>query len=136
MNSNNPFPAPSDNGTAPLKLPELNTKLLNDDEVAQLLRDIELCAEITEIIPKFIAQGHVPETAAITLAEARALLGARAVRGLQIRYRYQCVDWWDTLMLVRDSFRLVRIRHDFSEKAISPDAVPPPAQMPNDAESR
>ena len=31
MNSTNPFPAPSDNGAAPLNLPELNTKLLNDD---------------------------------------------------------------------------------------------------------
>ena len=114
MNSNDSFPAPSDNGTAPLKLPELNTKLLNDDEVTQLLRDIELCAEITAIIPKFAERGHVPETAAITLAEARTLLSARAVRGLQIRYRYENADWWDTLMLARDSFRLVRIRHDFS----------------------
>ena len=125
MNSNNPVPAPSDNRTAPLQLPELNTKLLNDDEVTQLLRYIELCAEITEIIPKFAAYGHVPETGAITLAEARTLLAARAVRGLQIRYRYQDVDWWDTLMLVRDSFRLVRIRHDFSQSAISAGAVPP-----------
>ena len=125
MNSNNPFPAPSDNGAAPLQLPELNTKLLNDEEVMQLLRDIELCAEITEIIPKFVAHGHVPEAGAITLAEARALLAARSVRGLQIRYRYQNVDWWDTLMLVRDGFRLVRIRHDFSQTPNSPGAVPP-----------
>lgn len=125
MNSNNPFPAPPDNGTTPLSLPELNTKLLSNDEVAQLLRDIELCAEVTEIIPKFAAHGHVPATASLTLAEARALVAARAVRGLQVRYRYESADWWDTLMLVGDNFRLVRIRHDFSQTAMPPGDVPP-----------
>ena len=118
MNSETPIPPPPPE-EAPLKLPDLNTTLLDAAQVEQLLRDIELCTQITEIIPKFATRGHVPETAALTLAEARSLLASRAVRGLQLRYRHDDADWWDTLMLVGDHFRLVRIRHDFSAPASS-----------------
>lgn len=107
------FPAPLPD-EPPLKLPELNRTLLDAAQVEQLLRDIEACTQITEIIPKYAARGHVPDTAAVTLAQARELLTARAVRGLQLRYRYEDADWWDTLMVVGEQFRLVRIRHDFA----------------------
>ncbi len=113
MNSETPIPPPPAD-EAPLKLPDLNTTLLDAAQVEQLLRDIELCAQITEIIPKFAARGHVPDTAAVTITQARELLAARSVRGLQLRYHYEGADWWDTLMLVGDQFRLVRIRHDFN----------------------
>ena len=115
MKPEEPIPPPPED--APLKLPDLNTTLLDAAQVDELLRDIELCARITEIIPKFAARGHVSDTATVTLAQARELLAARAVRGLQLRYRYEDADWWDTLMLVGDQFRLVRIRHDFSAKS-------------------
>lgn len=111
MNSETPIPPPPQE--PPLKLPDLNMALLDAAQVEQLLRDIEACAQITEIIPKFAARGQVPDTASVTLAQARELLVARAVRGLQLRYRYENADWWDTLMLAGDQFRLVRIRHDF-----------------------
>ena len=113
MNSEAPIPPPPPE-EAPLKLPDLNMTLLDADQVEQLFRDIELCGQITEIIPKFAARSHVPDTAGITLDQARELLATRAVRGLQLRYRYEEADWWDTLMLIGDQFRLVRIRHDFS----------------------
>lgn len=96
-----------------LKLPDLNTTLLDAGQVEQLLRDIELCAQLTEILPKYAAREHVPDAAVLTLDQARELLATRAVRGLQLRYRHEGADWWDTLMLVGDRFRLVRIRHDF-----------------------
>jgi hypothetical protein len=118
MNPETPIPPPPAD-EAPLKLPDLNLTLLDEAQVGQLLRDIELCAQITEVIPKYAARGHVPDTAAITLAEARGLLAARAVRGLQLRYRYEDADWWDTIMVVGDQFRLVRIRHDFSGETTS-----------------
>ena len=51
---------------------------------------------------------------ALTLADARRLLEERAVRGLQIRYRYDGADWWDTLMVLPEGWRLVRIRHEFA----------------------
>jgi hypothetical protein len=114
MNPETPPPPPPPPEDPPLKLPDLNLTLLDSAQVDQLLRDIELCAQITEIIPKFAARGQVPDSAAITLPQARELLATRAVRGLQLRYRYEDADWWDTLMLSGDQFRLVRIRHDFS----------------------
>jgi hypothetical protein len=101
----------------PAKLPELNMTLLDAAQVEQLLRDIEAGTQITQIIPKYAARGHVPDTASVTLAQARELLATRAVRGLQLRYRYEDADWWDTLMLVGEQFRLVRIRHDFTAGA-------------------
>lgn len=115
MNSETPIPPPPDE--PPVKLPELNMTLLDPEQVEQLLRDIEACTQITEIIPKYAARDHVPDTAAVTLAQARELLTSRAVRGLQLRYRYQDADWWDTLMLAGEQFRLVRIRHDFTAPA-------------------
>lgn len=117
MNPETPIPPPPED--APLRLPELNTTELDAAQVEQLLRDIEVCTQITEIIPKYAVRGHVPDTASVTLAQARELLAARAVRGLQLRYRYENADWWDTLMVVGDLFRLVRIRHDFSADAHS-----------------
>ena len=118
MNPETPIPPPPPE-EAPRKLPDLNRTLLDAAQVDQLLRDIELCTQITDIIPKFAARSHVPDTAAITLAQARELLATRAVRGLQFRYRYEDADWWDTLMLIGDQFRLVRIRHDFSAEGVS-----------------
>ena len=99
---------------APSELPALHTTMLDARQVEQLLGDIEACTELVEILPKYAAQGYVPERAKVTLTEARALLASRAVRGLQLRYRYDGADWWDTLMLAGDRYRVVRIRHDFA----------------------
>lgn len=102
------------NETATPALPELHSSSLDDTQVAQLLADIEVCTELTEILPKFGAQQRVPDTAAVTLAQAREWLATRVVRGLQLRYRYDGADWWDTLMQDGDRYRIVRIRHDFA----------------------
>ena len=109
-----PIPdSPEDN--QPPKLPDLNQATLDWPGVETLLRDIEACTEITEIISKFAAQGYVPEADTVTLADARRMLSGRSVRGLQIRYRYEGAEWWDTLMVVGQEYRLVRIRHDFGQ---------------------
>ena len=99
--------------TTPAELPALHTTLLDAAQVEQLLNDIETCTELAEILPKYAAQGHVPDRAGVTLTEARTLLASQAVRGLQLRYRYDGADWWDTLMLAGDRYRVVRIRHEF-----------------------
>ena len=97
-----------------LLLPELRSSTIDLAEVERLLNDIEACAQITEIIPKQSAQGYAPETGTLMLDDARQLLRARTVRGLQIRYRHDGAYWWDTLMVVGQNFRLVRIRHEFA----------------------
>lgn len=111
MNSSTPA------DTSPLAaspaLPALHTGTLDAEQVNQLLDDIEACTELVEILPKHAARGQVSDTAAVSLAEARTLLAMRAVRGMQLRYRHDGADWWDTLMLVGDQYRVVRIRHEF-----------------------
>ena len=107
-----PIP-PADQDGAP-KLPDLNQATLDWAGVEVLLRDIAACTQVTEIIPKALAQGYVADGVALTLADARRLLEERAVRGLQIRYRYDGADWWDTLMVLPEGWRLVRIRHEFA----------------------
>lgn len=102
---------------APPQLPALHTTVLDAAQVEQLLRDIEACTELVEILPKYSAQGCVPNVAGVSLAEARTLLATRAVRGLQLRYRYEGADWWDTLLAAGEGWRVVRIRHDFGAEA-------------------
>jgi hypothetical protein len=98
---------------APPQLPALHTTVLDAAQVEQLLSDIEACTELVEILPKYAAQGRVSDAAGVSLAEARTLLATRAVRGLQLRYRYEGADWWDTLIMAVEGYRVVRIRHDF-----------------------
>lgn len=105
---------PNNTEAALPELPALHATTLEFAQVEQLLTDIEVCTELQEILPKYAAQGHVLETGQVTLAQARELLSTRAVRGLQLRYRYEGADWWDTLMQDGDRYRIVRIRHDFA----------------------
>ena len=94
-------------------LPDLHQAVLDTATVEQLFHDIESCAQLAELIPKYAAHGYVPPDAALTAAEARSLLLTRQLRALQLRYRYDGADWWDTLQVLPDGFRLVRIRHEF-----------------------
>ena len=107
-------PIPPAEETGAPKLPDLNQATLDWAGVEALLRDIAGCAQVTEIIPKAAAQGYVTDGVTLSLVDARRLLEERAVRGLQIRYRYDRADWWDTLMVLPEGWRLVRIQHDFS----------------------
>ena len=84
----------------------MHSSSLDDSQVAQLLADIVVCTELTEILPKFAVQQRVPDTASATLAQAG--------NGSQLRYRYDGADWWDTLMQDGQRYHIVRIRHEFS----------------------
>jgi hypothetical protein len=110
-------PIPPAEEAGALKLPDLNQATLDLPGVEALLRDIAACTQVTEIIPRAAAQGYVTDGVALTLADACRLLEERAVRGLQIRYRYDGADWWDTLMVLPEGWRLVRIRHDFTTES-------------------
>lgn len=95
-------------------LPELQQAQFDATELERLLCDIAACTQITEILPKYSATGHVPENAALTLEDGRRLLLEGAARAVQFRYRFQNADWWDTVMaLPGGQFRLVRIQHHF-----------------------
>ena len=95
------------------RLPELVDLAISLPDLEQLLGDVEVFGELPEVIPKFRAKGYVPETPSLTLAQAGPLLRNRTVRGLQLRYRFNGADWWDTIMVVGEIYRLVRIRREF-----------------------
>ena len=100
----------------PDTLPDLQQSVLDPDTLEQLFSDLSSLTEILEFIPKAAAAGYLEDKHhKITLDEARELLLSSSTRGLQIRYRYQGSQWWDTLLPDSESkgFRIVRIQHDF-----------------------
>jgi rhamnogalacturonyl hydrolase YesR len=101
------------NPATPRALPELHGATLRMDQVHDLLDDIAACTELLKILPKYAVTERVPDRAALTLDQAAELLRSRAVRGLQLRYRYEGAVWCDTLMQANEGYRIVRIRHDF-----------------------
>jgi hypothetical protein len=94
-------------------LPDLNQAELDWSGVEALLRDIDALAQVTEIILKLGPRQMVADAAALTLVQTREILRQRSARAVQIRYRYDGADWWDTLMLLPECWKLVRVRHVF-----------------------
>lgn len=93
-------------------LPELQQATLDRETLADLFRDVELAAELISVTRKDGAEDRAAEQE-LGLAEAHRLLASGATRGVQLRYRFQGVQWWDTLIGTPQGVRLVRIRHDF-----------------------
>lgn len=92
-------------------LAELSGGLLEAPLLERLFADLAAEAEILAILCKGGARDRGTGVAP-NLAEARALLTAGTVRGVQIRYRWQQAEWWDTLMCTPEGIRLVRMRQD------------------------
>ncbi len=96
-------------------LPDLHTAELDAHGLNALLADIAALGEVTEIIPKQAAREQVTDGATPLALDDVPGLFAKGARGVQIRYRFEGAEWWDTLMaLPGGAFRLVRIQHDFS----------------------
>ncbi|ADE53090.1 hypothetical protein [Coraliomargarita akajimensis] len=100
--------------TGQLQLPELTQTELDPETFHSLFTDLASCTEILAVIPK-AGPGYVaPKT--ISLTEGQHLLISEQVRGLQIRYRYQGDEWWDTLISDGSSIRLTRIKQAFQSE--------------------
>lgn len=95
-----------------MRLPELNQAVLDPETLDQLFRDIARCTQVLEVIPRFSRQQLV-EHCSISLQQGRKLLRSGEARAIQLRYRYEEAEWWDTLIREREGVRIVRIRHDF-----------------------
>ena len=92
-------------------LPELHQSTLDTATLEALFADLEACTEILAVLPK-AGPGHTqPEN--ITLAEGKARLLAGQLCGLQIRYRYQGEEWWDTLIHRGDTIQITRIQQNY-----------------------
>jgi hypothetical protein len=96
-------------GPESFRLPELTQAVLDQTTLDRLFDDIAGCTRLLDVTVKLSANRMVPQER-VTLEEARALLDARAVRGVQLRYLYDGGEWWDTLIATPDGVRVVRIR--------------------------
>lgn len=92
-------------------MPALEEGTLDAASLEALLRDVGACAELLEVILKGSARGHAASAGA-DLAAARDALTARGCRAAQLRYRYAGVEWWDTILVLPDGWKVVRIRQD------------------------
>lgn len=106
---------------------ELHEALLDADTLSRLFEDIALLAELHEVTVKGARFQHSSQNAPqinndgpMQLEEARSLLTSGAVRAVQVRYRFDSAEWWDTLLNVPGGVRLVRIRHVWSDVTPSP----------------
>ncbi|WNG35012.1 hypothetical protein F0U60_16320 [Archangium minus] len=91
-------------------LPQLQDALLDSETLEQLLRDIQRCAVVQEVLLKGGAVERVSGTP-VSLAEAMEALRQERVLGVQIRYWFDGSNWWDTLMRTPNGIRLIRIEH-------------------------
>lgn len=88
---------------------KLQEAILDEPTLDRLFSDLELDGELLEIVYKGAPEEHAAEPGASELAKARAALRERRVFGVQLRYLHGDIEWWDTLMVVPQGVRLVRI---------------------------
>ncbi len=86
----------------------LHQGVLDAPRLAELFADLAEYAEITAILLKGGAAQYAGEQE-VTLAQAHAQLAAGAVRGAQIRYRFEGRAWCDTLLHGPGGLRVVRM---------------------------
>ncbi|MDQ8202416.1 hypothetical protein [Pelagicoccus sp. SDUM812003] len=92
-------------------LPELHQSHMDSETLAAYFRDLEACAEIFAVIPK-MGQGYVAPQE-VDLRLGKSLLESGALLGLQIRYRFDGSEWWDTLIARGGQIRITRIEQTF-----------------------
>jgi len=95
-----------------IDLPDLQQAVLDEVTLADLFRDIELATELIGVTRKDGPESRAAEEP-LTLVEAHELLRTGQTRSVQLRYRYEGTQWWDTLIRTPTGVRLVRVRHDF-----------------------
>ncbi len=102
-----------DSETPDQPLPELLQAELNDETLSQLFTDIEACTEVLDVSVKRSVSQMIDqeETSEITLKQAQQWLREKVIRGAQIRYIHEKVEWWDTLIVVPNGVKLTRIQH-------------------------
>jgi hypothetical protein len=93
------------------EFPQLQQVEVDDALLDALVTDLTALTEILCVMPKAGAGRVVPKT--VPLDKGVQLLRDNTLRGLQIRYRYEGDEWWDTLMQTPDGIRLTRIKQEY-----------------------
>ncbi len=82
---------------------------LDGPDLTRVLRDIELCADVIEVRVKGGPQDYA-DANDCSFAQGSALLRDGRAVGLQIRYRHDGTEWWDTILRGGGGYRLIRTR--------------------------
>lgn len=95
---------------------ELQDAVLDRDMVDRLFFDVREAAELLGVTVKGALES-MASAEGIDLDAARDALHDGRVAGVQLRYRFEGTEWWDTLLWTRGGIRLVRIDHDAALRA-------------------
>lgn len=105
-------------------LPPVHEGTLDDETLDALFADVASAATLLAVIVKRGRAAEPPRSPA-ALEDARVALRAGAVRAVQLRYRHEGREWWDTISSSAPGrWRVVRIAHDFGPGA-GASSVPP-----------
>ena len=91
-------------------LPFVHDATLDREQLLVVVADIEAGTELLSVNVKHGREAHSDEQPVQLKAAVAQLLDGAAV-GLQIRYRYEGREYWDTLLRAPGGFRIVRIDH-------------------------
>ena len=101
--------------TTSIPVPPLYEAVLDDRALGALVDDLLAVASLLGVSIKGAARLLAGESAGRPqdqLVRAVTALRERAIMGVQVRYRHEGREWWDTLLRVDAGIRLVRICHD------------------------
>ncbi len=108
----------------PRALPPVHQGSLDDATLDALFADIAAAATLLAVIVKRGRAAEPPRSPA-ALEDARAALRSGAVRAVQLRYRHEGREWWDTVSpSAPGRWRVVRIAHDCGPGAEASGAPP------------
>lgn len=91
------------------ELPELLDQIIDEPTLQALVADIEGLTQVSEVLVKGAAQARA-SGGPLSAGQAVEMLRAGLIRGVQIRYRHEGVEWMDTLMQTPQGTRVVRMR--------------------------
>lgn len=87
--------------------------LLDEKTVGQLFFDVAHAGELVAVIQKGTGarRAHEPAATRAALDAAHQAFVAKEIAGVQLRYRFNGEEWWDTLTHTPRGVRLIRISH-------------------------
>jgi len=91
-------------------MPDVREATLDAPALEALLVDIETLTQLLDVQVKAALTTH-GEAQPLTARGAAERLLSGEVRAVQIRYRYQGREYWDTLLRTQRGVRLVRVDH-------------------------
>lgn len=88
--------------------PDVLEALWDREQVDALFADLELAAAIRHVQVRHKSGRHQPTDAAVTLPRAHQLLKDGLVTAIQIYYDFESQTWCDTLIVLENTYRIVR----------------------------